>query len=369
MASRSKTKGIATQIVIAVLLATGGIYYHPMLFLAAAAVAWSAIKELQEPPAPEVDAWFTRRYTTTAADPDWKSYFLPLCESPAESAFLEAMIQAHHLEPDNGVLKGNGLTLELQVQMPPYRADFAVNEWLVVEIDGAAYHSSSEAVERDGIRDEVMRGWGLTVLRIPAKVVFATPLEAVARVSTAVVAGKAATTAPKPAALTKRSIFAAIGNGLSTVSNTVDEFNKSVELSRAVNDANATFLEAFHIEKSIISKSMEQVRATLAAEKWMAQSPKHREHYLASFARIQALLPETEDPFTQLKVPVVPPMGVYADPNIAQSVINARRYHEEERSRFFTQAREDLIADALLREGVRHHLVKTGHATLWSYIA
>ncbi|WP_443018997.1 endonuclease domain-containing protein [Sphingobium sp. MI1205] len=45
-----------------------------------------------------------------------------------------------------------------------YRADFLVDDKLVVEIDGATYHSSPEAVARDRQRDEDMRREGYTVL-------------------------------------------------------------------------------------------------------------------------------------------------------------------------------------------------------------
>lgn len=50
---------------------------------------------------------------------------------------------------------------------------------LVVEIDGAAYHSSAEAVERDRHRDSVLEDSGFEVLRIPAKTVLYSPKEAI----------------------------------------------------------------------------------------------------------------------------------------------------------------------------------------------
>jgi quercetin dioxygenase-like cupin family protein len=62
------------------------------------------------------------------------------------------------------------------------RVDFLANKHLVVEIDGAAYHSSAEAVENDRIRDEYLIENGYVILRIPAKVVFNSPGDAVERV-------------------------------------------------------------------------------------------------------------------------------------------------------------------------------------------
>jgi hypothetical protein len=78
--------------------------------------------------------------------------------------------------------------LELQLQIPigHYRVDFLVNKHLVVEIDGAAYHSSLEAVEKDRIRDEYFIKSGYVVLRVPAKIVFNSHREAVQRVRCAV---------------------------------------------------------------------------------------------------------------------------------------------------------------------------------------
>ncbi|MCX2497706.1 hypothetical protein C9E85_15930 [Plesiomonas shigelloides] len=99
------------------------------------------------------------------------------------------MIQYYGLIPSRGILCGNGLTLDLQVKMPPYRADFVVDRWLVVEIDGAAYHSSPEAIARDKKRDEVMNARGYSVLRIPAKIVLYSPSKAMQIVRSAIAKG------------------------------------------------------------------------------------------------------------------------------------------------------------------------------------
>lgn len=113
---------------------------------------------------------------------DWYDLFMAECESPAEEQFLAAMIRELNLKPSAGKLVCSLLTLEMQVRSPPYRFDFLVNGRQVVEIDGAAWHSSPEQVERDRIRDKISLERGYKVLRIPAKVVFRTPNEAVRRV-------------------------------------------------------------------------------------------------------------------------------------------------------------------------------------------
>ncbi|RJE78619.1 endonuclease domain-containing protein [Paracoccus sp. JM45] len=112
------------------------------------------------------------------------------CESPAETAFLDAMVSEYKLHTGLGAVRGKDIRLRNQIEMIKlpstggkvryqYRADFLVDDNLVVEIDGAAYHSSPEAVERDGLRNTAMRAEGYWVLRLPAKMVFNTPAEAI----------------------------------------------------------------------------------------------------------------------------------------------------------------------------------------------
>ena len=74
------------------------------------------------------------------------------------------------------------IRLDMQVKVDNYRLDFVANRTFIIEIDGAAWHSSPEAVERDRVRDAAMVAKGYKVLRIPAKVVLNTPKEAVRRV-------------------------------------------------------------------------------------------------------------------------------------------------------------------------------------------
>lgn len=69
----------------------------------------------------------------------------------------------------------------MQVKVGNYRLDFVANRTFIIEIDGAAWHSSPEAVERDRLRDAAMMAKGYKVLRISAKVVLTTPKEAVRR--------------------------------------------------------------------------------------------------------------------------------------------------------------------------------------------
>ena len=173
---------------LAIVLAciVGGFAFAPIWVLAAY-MAWTIVRERgglgRNPSLPD-------HRTVTAADPRWRASFLAACESPAETEFVEAMVSVCRLTPHKGRLRSPEMSMEMQVPIGRYRADFVVDGWLVVEIDGAAYHSSPQAVARDRERDRYMADIGLTVLRIPAKTVFRTPVVAVRRVRSALGAGR-----------------------------------------------------------------------------------------------------------------------------------------------------------------------------------
>lgn len=115
-----------------------------------------------------------------------KSHFRSTSESPAEEAFFDAMQKHFHLEVKNGKLVGDdGISLDMQVEVLRYRLDFLVDKRLIVEVDGAAWHSSPEAVARDKARDATLTEAGYHILRLPAKLVFNDPDAAIATVSEA----------------------------------------------------------------------------------------------------------------------------------------------------------------------------------------
>lgn len=141
------------------------------------------------------DARFFRRQSITPSTENWIKTYLADCESAAEEAFLRAMVSAFSLVPADGLLVGSGIQLNQQVEVKRaevdgswrvYRVDFLVDDWLVVEIDGAAYHSSLEALQKDSTRDAFLRRSGYTTLHLPAKLVFTAPEDAITRVRAAV---------------------------------------------------------------------------------------------------------------------------------------------------------------------------------------
>lgn len=163
-----------------VLIAAGCLCSVPFLLpfavplVAGAGVAgwatWRRIRKADESDLPRIPL-----SDVTHTTPKWMAHYVRACESPAESAFLRAMVSRYDLKPSGGRLAAKGISLELQKPIGRYRADFVANGNLVVEIDGAAYHGSPEAKARDARRDQDMRRMRYHVLRIPAKTVFRTP--------------------------------------------------------------------------------------------------------------------------------------------------------------------------------------------------
>lgn len=139
------------------------------------------------------------RKTVRETDIGWAAFFANDCESPAESGFLTAMIETFSLQPRDGKLVAGDLSLDLQVGHPPYRLDFLLNEWLIIEIDGVTYHSSPEAIARDKKRDAFFEEQGFTVIRIPASIVFKTPSGAIGLVKKAYSLGRKEVAATAPA--------------------------------------------------------------------------------------------------------------------------------------------------------------------------
>ena len=126
----------------------------------------------------------------------------------------------------------------MQVPVSRYRLDFLVDKILVVEVDGAAYHSSPEAIEMDKKRDDFLRGEGFEILRIPAKITLQNPEEAIERVRRARIVSS--TNKAKKMQEIKESfrpsqVLAAVNGALTSFSDGIDKFNE--EISRA-NEAN-----------------------------------------------------------------------------------------------------------------------------------
>lgn len=196
-------------------------------------------------------------------DDDWRGRFLSNTESPAEIAFVNAMIDTFGLTPKHGALFSNALRLDLQVEQGRYRADFMLNHWLIIEIDGAAWHSSDEAKTRDGKRDTYFESLGFTVLRIPAKMALYQPTEAVRSVRTALATGKRHL--PEPMAQAPRSGFQRLSRTGSLIANALSDAAEFTQQQRAVSAAVGPAEAAFELEQKIIRSAIFLARQAKAA--------------------------------------------------------------------------------------------------------
>lgn len=160
-----------------------GVFYEPLILVQLMTIFWATGKFApdQAEKHPEETAQFAQTAVQTddthvdlqclpqSKTPKTREDFRMHFDSPAEEAFLDIMVRHYELKPVDDCLMGRGITLELQYPIDKCRADFLINDCLIVEIDGAAYHSSKQAKARDTRRDKFIRRQGYHILRIPAK--------------------------------------------------------------------------------------------------------------------------------------------------------------------------------------------------------
>lgn len=364
---------MAVRLGFLALFLLGGFLYWP-IFLLAALSAWALVSDLSGSRKPEPDEWFARRWTITAADPRWRSDFLQFCQSPAETAFLEAMIAAYDLKPQKGILQGSGLTLDLQVKMSSYRADFVACGWLVIEIDGAAYHSSDEAVARDRKRDEFMEGLGYRVLRLPAKLVFRSPKDAVSRVRAALAAGRSRVQPQVPSQVERTS-----RPSLATGAMFTGEINAGVERVKAVRQAMADAEMTFHREKLVIDSAINSARRKLEIDNYVGNDKDKRDAYDRHHAELSKLFEQHDRKLQdrssgQRRAPpvIIPAMAApkrHETDAINEAVENAYRRLTAERSRYLSEQRARLHGDPRLRASVRANLTELGCSEVYALVA
>lgn len=111
-------------------------------------------------------------------DDEWAVFkrFMLLCESEPEKILLKALIKKAELKPDVKKLKGQ-LQVVPQARLLRFRVDFLVNDHLVVEVDGKAYHSNDSSFEKDRLRDQELLLAGYKTIRFPASQVYRSPLQ------------------------------------------------------------------------------------------------------------------------------------------------------------------------------------------------
>ena len=350
-----------------------GFLWWPV-FLLAALSAYALVNDLSETKKPEPDAWFARKWTTTAADPRWRSDFLRFCESPAEAAFLNAMIDDYGLQPQKGALQGGGLTLELQVKMHDYRVDFLAQGWLVIEVDGEAYHSSAEAVMNDRQRDEFMVGRGYRVLRLPAKLVFGTPAAAVAKVRAALDHGQPvikSSAGPAEDRSPKTSRFKA---GL-----VLEELNTGIERTRAIRAAMSGPEMTFSLERRVINSALDSAERAIKIEDYLGDDPAKRASFdkfnqelrtaLGRSDRKQPDQSSNQRPDGTVMVTSLTAPETHPTVAINDAIQNAYRRLLAERSRYLITQRHRLRDNPALQERAKRRLAELGCPEVWDLVA
>lgn len=293
----------------------------------------------------------------------WQGFVEEHCESPAEIAFLRAMIEDFKLSPQNGSLVADGVRLDFQVKEGRYRVDFLANEWLVVEIDGAAYHSSPEAKARDRLRDRYFESLGYSVLRIPAKLVFQSPSLAVGKVRTALTEGKRESPpAPKTAA-----------TGFQRLAQTAEGFNRSMEemrkrqlLRTAIAEAEAAVAE----EKRVLALVLDHSKQWVEHEAWLASlTPERRAEFDKTLEMLNASAPSSAEPLPSPVFVSFSPPKQTGDPWVDDLIEKNVERLATKRTALFQEARAAIERDGRLKAPIREALKGFGREDIWMQVS
>lgn len=364
MESPKPAKNLGSNFLWAGLLALLG-FLHPLFFLGGAFVAWLAWQQLKNPDDCGQPVGSGRRPMVVPDQADWEEGFLAACDSPAEEAFVSAAIRHFGMQPCMGLLKGGGLTLQLQVQIGRFRVDFLADQWLVIEVDGAAWHLSAEAVTRDAERDECLVEDGYYVLRLPAKLVFDQPLEAMRRVEGAMRAGK-----PQRPARSKPEVnFAKAIAGIGTF---IDEVNDFAQRRREVEQALRPARDVVATERMLLEGALECARAEIDIKELRGKSAEHARHFDENYARLRAALEDYDNTNGRGRQPLEPIhlMPLIRPPEHSDAVTKEEiqaAYDQlvSDRERFFEDVRQKTTKEPHLETHAREYLSRYACERLW----
>lgn len=315
-------------------------FFFPIMLVVIGWLLWTIIEDLKAPSIaalPPPTSWRDAR----AEDHDWLDKFCSGCESPAEEQFLRAMVRAFDLLPDSGKLYSPTLTLEMQVKAGAYRFDFLANGRQVIEIDGAAWHSSPEQMERDSIRDAFSVEEGYLVLRIPAKTVFSMPDKAIALVKAALVTTPQYTRPLRPKAATPRKTFS---HHLGSVVDGVAALDRYVTVASVKQKALSEFKLALSNEKMLLEALVMDTEREIKLD---AMPPDQRKIFDDLRAKLEADVNGTEknrrEDIYCWKV-IVKPVPE-EDAEIQGQIEREYHYEMDERSRWLKQLEQRCAND------------------------
>lgn len=309
---------------------------------------------------------------------NWLDDYLSECESPAEEVLLRAIVNEYALLPDSGMLNGEGLVLQLQVDKGAYRVDFLANGWLVIEVDGAEYHTSPEQLVRDNSRDRYLESLGHTVLRVVAKVLFHQPEKALSDIRSALAVGRKQNSPPlnqapvvQPLRPRPTNVFSAFSRGVEAVGDAAKQINDFADRARAIQRATGVGEKIFSEEKRSINSAMEIASSKMSLERYIDGDSDRRDRIESIRAQLEAALVDSDDSGNR-KVQIYEPIPHISDPAVhADPEINAiiERKHSAllaERAEYFENVRKQLrAADGRLPTLVRDALIDVGHHATW----
>ena len=282
-------ESIIGRILLIIVLVIAGFFFWP-LFGPAAFLAYALtrdVSKLEPERLPNTDP----RRIVKPTDPHWRNAFTNVCESPAETAFLTAMIERHGLLPSTGMLQNDSLQLDMQVPIGRYRTDFVINARLVVEIDGAAYHGSPEAKARDAERDRWMRSEGYHVLRIAAKTALSTPGNAIAQVDIAIrdhdVRKPTKTEPPNHGPLVGHAaaLIKDTGRTLGAIADGAAYVNRFAAIKLKTQEVVAPLEDAIHRERMIVGAALKYAEAQAEIDRF-SRDPENKRRYDKSRQRV-----------------------------------------------------------------------------------
>ncbi len=328
----------------------------------AAFMLWHFVPQKpKEPPKPAPR--YRRDFRISAEQVDWQSFAEEHCESPAEIAFLRGMISTLGMRPHLGALVSEGVRLDFQVEEGRYRVDFLVNHWLVVEIDGAAYHSSAEVKIRDGMRDRYLENLGYSVLRIPAKLVFRNPKQAVDQVQSALLGGRREIPTPAPA----------VQGGFARLAQTAASFSNSVEMSekkQAIRLALADATAALSAEEATLNTALKSASDQMEHQVWVSSLDADvLECYQQSVRDLRAVSAQVEQKsnvgvnFRKFQRP--PPTG---DAWVDEHVSAAFGQLEVKRASAVSKVKDRMRQNQTIRPYLEDALKAFGRTDLWEEI-
>lgn len=337
-----------------------------LIIVVIAFVAWHFLPERQpSKPSPN----FRREPRAIASDPNWQTFINEHCESPAETAFLKAMIEAHNLLPDNGSLKAAGLKIDFQVEVASYRLDFLANDWLIIEIDGAAWHSSDEAMARDAKRDSFFMELGYSVVRIPAKVVFNNPGEALRRVSAALQVGKPVLTEP-----VQRNWLERLRQTAASTNKFVFDLNAGLDRHGRLAEALRAAELSYRTEKQVINSAVDSAERQINIDEELGEDVEK----IASFNAFTEKLSKAYEELDRQNPKDLTPMAITVSPYLPPPFSGNSELDREiddrfvrmsaDRNAYFHGIRKKLRNDKRLVSLVRDNLTKFGCPQVWEYI-